>query len=356
MLIVSWATCALCAPAPKGGLPKWDKVVAEAKKEGVVVICSSAGPQIRNGFSKTFTGRYGVKLEFISGKPAELVPKIQAQRRAGVYANDVILAGTGTVVPSLGPDGALESLDSVLMLPEVTDGKNWWGGELLWTDPAHRQVAFLAFPGITTTINASLVKEEEIKSYRDLLHPKWKGRIPCLDPTIAGESNSLFTFLAETSLGLDFLRDLGKQEMVFTKDGRLLMEWVARGKYPLAIGTKTEVITEFKKAGAPISIKGMAEGSYIESAGGGVLLMNKAPHPNAAALFINWLLSKEGQTVASEGWGAQSAREDVPTNFLDPMAVRQPGIKYYSLIGEGMEKTKRGYMKVAGEMWGHLLK
>lgn len=352
----SGANQPVSASAGKNWQQKWDKIVSEAVKEGVVVIGSSAGPQIRNGFSKAFTGKYGVKLEFISGKPAELVPKIQVQRRAGIYINDIIIAGTGTVVPMLGAEGALEPLDDALVLPEVTEGKNWWGGELLWTDPAHRQVAFLAFPGITTIINTSQVRTEEIRSYRDLLNPRWKGKVSCLDPTMAGESNSLFTFIAESSLGLEYLRELGRQEPVFTKDSRILIEWVARGKYPVAIGTKPEVITEFRKAGAPIAMLRMAEGSYIESAGGGVLLMNKAPHPNAALLFLNWLLSREGQMVASEGWGAQSAREDVPIGFLDSIAIRQNGIKYQSLIGEGMEKKKRETMKLTGEIWGHLLK
>lgn len=356
MGIISWAGPAISAPAAKNWQQNWDKIVSEAKKEGVVVICSSASAQIRSDFSKAFTGKYGVKLEFILGKPAELVPKIQIERRAGIYASDLFMAGTGTVVPSLGPEGGLKPLETVLLLPEVTEGKNWWSEELLWSDPNHFQVVFFAFPQEVLTINTSLVKAGEIKSYRDLLDPKWMGKMSFLDPRIAGSGNSFFTMAAELkSLGLDYLRALEKQKLVFSRDSRLLLEWLSRGKYPIALGAQPEYITEFVKAGAPISRAPVAEGTYLTGAGGGLAVFNNAPHPNAAVLFANWLLSKEGQIVASKGFGAQSARKDVPTEFLEPTTVRQPGVKYYSLIGEGMETKKREYMKLAAEMWGNLL-
>ncbi len=348
---------AVPAGAPKNWQSKWDRITADAKKEGTLVICSSAGPRIRNEFSKAITGKYGVKLEFLSAKPAELIPKIQMERRAGIYSSDVFIAGTGTVVPMLGPEGSLKSLDTVLLLPEVLDGKNWWSGDLPWADGNHFQVVFFAFPQEVLTINTNLVKKDEIKSYRDLLDPRWKEKIAFLDPRMAGSGNSFFTMVAEMkSFGLDYLRQLEKQKLMFTRDSRLLLEWVSKGKYPVVLGAKPEMITEFMKAGAPISHHSVVEGTYLTGAGGGLAVFNNAPHPNAAALFANWLLSKEGQTVASRGWGAQSARNDIPTDFLDPATVRQRGEKYYSLIGEGIDAKKIEYMRLAGDMWGHLLK
>ncbi len=84
--------------------------------------------------------------------------------------------------------------------------------------------------------------------------------------------------------------------------------------------------------------------------------MSKAPHQNAAALFCNWLLSREGQIISTKAWGVQSARVDVPTDFLLPARVRRPGVKYYSLIDEGSEAKKEESMKLAKEMYGHLMK
>lgn len=334
----------------------WDRLVAEAKNEGRVVIATSNGPVFSQALAGAFQGKYGVSLEFIFGTSGELVPKIQAERRAGIYSTDTFIIGSSSIVPFLGREGALESLDNVLQLPEVLDKKAWLTGDLLWIGPEHFQVMFIAMPGQSLWVNRDLVKSGEIKSHYDLLNPKWKGKISLRDPTTAGSGNAFFTFVAETLPdGLEYLRELGKQEPAFTRDPRLQTEWVARGKYPVAIGSKIDIVKEFIQAGAPISAVPTVEGTYLTGSGGGVALMNKAPHPRAAALFINWLLSREGQIVASQAYGGQSAREDIPTDFLEPYEVRQPGVKYQNQVQQD-ESVGSKYRKLAGEMYRHLLK
>ncbi len=334
---------------------EWEKLAAEGKKEGQVVIGSSAGSTLRDAFGKGFTGKFGIELQFISAKPAELVPKLQSERRAGIYSLDLMIAGLGTVVPLLGPEGALESMDKVLLLPEVVDGKNWFGGDLLWGDVDHFQVMFLAYPEQMITVNADFVKAGEIKSVRDLLDPRWKGKIAFLDPTLAGSGNNFFRWVAET-MGMDYVRQLEKQELVFTRDGRMMVEWVARGKYPVGIGIKPEERTDFIKAGVPLKANPVIEGTTLSPSGGGLVLMANPPHPKAAALFANWILSKEGQSICARVYGAQSAREDIPTDFLEPDVVRQPGVQYYPMYGLDESEKKRQYMDLAREMWGSLLK
>ncbi len=342
------------AKAAGGWQQEWDGVTAAARKEGAVVIASSAGSVIEL-FRGAFTPKYGINLELVSGKPAEIIPKVQAERRAGMYLVDVFMAGMGTVVPLLGGDDALERIDPALILPEVTDKKLWWNGDLLYTDATHRQVMFLAFPAATSIINSDLVGPTDVTSYRDLLDPKWKGKISYLDPTTAGNGNAFFVFAGET-LGKDYLIALGKQDLVVTKDARLQTEWLARGKYPVAVGSQPELIAEFTKAGAPIKVKMLAEGTTLIGAGGGIVFLKNAPHPNAARVFVNWVLSKEAGTIAAKAFGAQSAREDVATDFLDPVMLRQPGVKYYSQFTEDAEGKKREYMQLAKEIWGDLLK
>ncbi len=344
------------SPAAQTWQMKWDKLVADARAEGQVVIASSVGFEVRDAFNKNFAQKYGVSLEFLSAKPAELVPKIQAERRAGMYLVDMFLAGTGTVGPILGSEGALEPLDPALLLPEVIDGKNWWSGGLLYTDSRHFQVQFLAFPQEPLTVNTDLVKPGDIKSYYDLLSPRWKGQITFLDPTMAGTGNKFFLIGAELLKDVDYLRRLGDQVAVITRDDRQMAEWVAKRKYAMAIGIKPEIKTEFRKAGASLEMNPLVEGTYLTSAGGGLALMNKAPHLNATRLFINWLLSREGGMVAAQAYGAQSAREDVPSDFLEPYATRRTGVNYLNTMNEGVEAKQREYMNMAKEMWGSLLK
>ncbi len=334
---------------------KWDKVVSEAKKEGKLVIATSTGTPIRKALTESFTGKYNVELEFVSGKPAEVVPKVQGERRAGLYLVDMFIAGPGTVTELLGPDGALEPLDSILILPEVLDKKAWVGGDLLWQDKEHYQLIFLAFPHVPITINTDIVGADEVSSYRDLLNPKWKGKIVYLDPTMAGSGNRLFTMAEYGLIDMDWIRRMADQVGAVTRDERIMIEWVVRGKYPIGVGIKPELQTEFKQLGAPIKALVPKEGTYVAGAGAGLVYMKKAPHPNAATLFINWLLTKEGGTVISRAWGGQSAREDVATDFLEPDMVRKPGMKYVVATGPEEQPVQQKYMKIAREVWGNLL-
>ena len=338
------------SPAKNNWKQEWDKCLSGAKKEGHVVVASSIGQEVRNALGKAFTGKYGVEVEFIQGKPTELIPKVMAERRAGIFSVDLFVGGPGGIDTSLAPAGVLELIDDELILPEVLDKKAWWEGHLLWFNPdQHYHLVFLAGPRHPITINTNLVKSDELKSYRDLLNPKWRGKIAWFDPTVAGGGLNAFVGLANLWMDIQFLRDLGKQELVFTRDLRLHVEWVARGKYPIGIGMKTESVTEFIKAGAPISYNPVAEGSFTSSAG--IALMKNAPNPNAAKLFLNWLLSREGQIIASRAYGFQSAREDIPTDFLGKFAVRKPGEKYLQ-VERIIEQRGKEYEKIAQEMWG----
>jgi len=362
LLVISSTSSAGAAPAKAAGKvspakntwqQEWEQCLTGAKKEGHVVVASSIGPEVRSSLSKAFTGKYGVEVEFIQGRPTELIPKLMAERRAGIFSIDIFMGGPGAIDTSLAPAGVLELIDEELILPEVLDKKAWWGGDLLWFDPdQHYHLMFLTDPRYSITINTNLVKSNEIKSYRDLLNPKWKGKIAWFDPTVAGTGQAEFVGLANL-MDLQFLRDLGKQELIFTRDSRLLAEWVARGKYPIGMGVKIESITEFIQAGAPISHNPVAEGAFVS--GTGIALMKNVLNPNATKLFLNWLLSREGQIVASKAYGRQSAREDVPTDFLGKFGVRKPGVKYLQVDRIIVQRAKE-YEKIAQEMWGHLIK
>ena len=172
------------------------------------------------------------------------------------------------------------------------------------------------------------------------------------DPTMTGAGGKLFSVTATQIMGMDFWRDLARQEPVFYRDHRLMVEGVARGKYYIGLAAKPDEVALFKDAGAPLTHRTPVEGIGLTTGSGGLALPAKAPHPNASRIFINWLLSKDGAKVFSEAFDAQSARMDVPTDFLSADKIRQPGVKYFYAESEEFLKLEPDLAKEARQIFG----
>ena len=97
------------------------------------------------------------------------------------------------------------------------------------------------------------------------------------------------------------------------------------------------------------------EGTYLSGSTGDVGIINRAPHPNAARLFANWLLTKEGQTLWSKAELVQSARLDVPTDFLPVEKIRDPKVKYLWADSEEFLLQQPEQGKIAREIFGRLV-
>jgi len=170
---------------------------------------------------------------------------------------------------------------------------------------------------------------------RDLLSPRWKGKIIMDDPTIPGRSQNWMVVVG-VKVGEDYLKQLAKQEPLLTRDRTLMMNWLTRGRYPVGIGIRPDHYQEYKRAGAPINNLVLKEASYLLSGSAYISHVNKAPHPNASRVFLNWLLSRKGQILWTEIRNTQSARIDTPVDHLikTGQPVRQPNVDYYDNIGE----------------------
>lgn len=306
---------------------KWETALAAAKKEGTVVIATSGGSQLRAAISSGIKEAHGLKAENIAGTAPEVQVRVFAERRAGLYLEDVYVASPNNLVNELKPSGVLDPIDSALILPEVTDRQVWYGGDLPWVDKEHMVIAFSFFPGRAIAINTNLVKPDEIKSWRDLSDPKWKGKVALNDPGIPSAGQLVLLFM-DLTMGWDSVKELAKAEPIIIRDQRQQLDWLAHGKIAILIGPKPEVYVEFLKAGAPVATVEPAEGTWLSCGVAAVTMFNKAPHPNAATVFLNWLLSKDGQTVFASAAQQQSGRLDVPTTGLTPDSIRQPGKKY----------------------------
>lgn len=360
-------------PAPSSPVPvsaspvraawevEWEKLLANARQEGSLVVHATSSAQLRQSFMEPVREKFGLRLEFMVGRGGEVGPKLVSERRAGLYLSDIYIGGSTTALDTLKPAGALASMDDVIILPEVLDSKAWYLGGIRFTDRDHKVLPFAAGPSPSMAINTNMVKPEEIKSYRNLLEPRWKGKIILNDPTLPGIGLKWFGVVGagvegKAIMGLDFMRELAKQEPRVLRDQRQQIEWLAQGKYPIVLAPLSGAVAEFIQAGATIQVHVPEEGSYLSSATGNVALIDRAAHPNAARVFINWLLTKEGQTLFSKGEQIQSGRLDVPTDFLPSAKMRDPKGKYIWAEVEDFLSKQPDQAKVAKEIFGHLMK
>lgn len=337
---------------------KWDSLVAGAKKEGEMTIYATIGADTVKQLTSAFKEKYSVQPGFLTmQRGPEMTERIFRERSAGLYLVDIVLVGTTTLAAVMKPAGILEPLDTVIILPEALEPRAWRGGSP-YMDKDHKIApvagAFLRY----VVRNTELVKEGEIKNFDDLLAPKWKGKIVINDPTQTGAGNSWMALMAET-WGLertrDYLKQLAKQEPLVTRDTRLQAEWVARGKYALGIAVRPEIAGEFLSLGAPIAFVKTAEGGNIA---GSVTLgvPDKRPHPAAAAVFANWLLTRDGMSTFMKGFRAPVVRQDISFEGINPIFLPDPGEPVYTETEESIPLKATVLLDMAKEVLGPLMK
>ncbi len=307
---------------------EWEKVLEAAKKEGTVSVSGPVGADRRDALTLAFEKKYGIKVEYWGDRGSAVGPKLSAERNAGKFLWDVFVGGT---TPGMIRETMFDPIEPALILPEVKDPKQWRGGGIEYLG---RYLVMTQSQRGTLYVNPKVVKPDSITSYKDLLNPKYKGKMVLDDPTMAGPGQATVQFFyLHPELGPNFIRELAKQQITVLRDYAQELDCIAREKCLVAIGVSDIFAEARMKAGMPIVIldpRKLKEHSDINPGAGGLALFNQAPHPNAAKVYINWLLSKEGQTDFAQVNGYISARLDVSTAH-SPWRVPIPGaIKTYT--------------------------
>lgn len=338
---------------------EWEKTISLAKREGALKLPTSLEPSVIKPIIGDFRSKFGIDVEFISGRGPEVIAKLFAERRAGLFNADVYIGGADPILFSLRPAGVLLPLRPALFLPEVLDTKLWYKNALPWVDREQNlvlQTKGRPEPG-EVLVNSDLVKKGELTSYYELLQPKYKGKINLTDPTIAGRGQKWFGYnLFFKTLDMEYMKALAEQQPLILRDKRLQVEWVARGKYLVAMLPNSPQVDEFLQVGAPLDYLNLKESKKLLGGGSSaVSLIDKSPNPQSARLFINWFLSKEGQTSFSRAYSYQSFREDVPTDHLPPKEQRDPNVDYRLENEESLEFIQQASAK-AREIFGPLLR
>ncbi len=349
-LVIMLVSSALCGEPPRWK-QEWQRVLEGAKKEGQLSLYGGleiTHPDIIAAFNKEFPF---IKITSASGRAADMVTRIVAERRADKYLADVTASGpNGPRTLYLGK--MLDPIAPALILPETADTSKWYGGQHWYADPENKYIFMFEGTIVSSGIsyNTKLMQREEINSYWDLLNAKWKGKLLGQDPRGAALLTPVLILYHRPGVGPEFVRRLYTEtDITLFRDRRQGTNWLATGKFPLC-----HLCREIDKAaqqGLPVDEippDKLKEGGTIGGGGSSVIaLINRAPHPNAAKVFINWYLSREGQSVwqkvmnlkeveASDSMRIDISKDDVlpdgrraarreyqVTGFLDPDPVQK---------------------------------
>ncbi|HLG70462.1 MAG TPA: extracellular solute-binding protein [Chloroflexota bacterium] len=323
------------ASSPAAKPTTWDGLVAAAKKEGTVSVIVPPGDNIKAALVDAFEAKYpGIAVDALPSSGSAITSRVMSERGANKYLWDVFVNGITDLLTTFIPANALEPIPPALMLPEVTDPKNWRDGGIEYLDKDKMVLVTTRTVYPTLWVNPTMIKPDQITSYKDFLAPAWKGKFILDDPKKSGPGQALLTLWYLTpGLGPDFVKAIAAQQPLILTDYTQEANMVGQGRYAALLGGSDQTLSRMVKEGLPIAVvppEQLKEPVQVAAGATGAALFTHAPHPNAAKVYLNWLLSKDGQAAFAPTQPAVSNRLDVPATYLESWRVPVPGaIKTY---------------------------
>ncbi len=297
------------APAISPEEAAWQKVVEAAKRERVVnvytsILSGKAGVEA----SKAFKDKYGISLEFITSRAVAMVEKVKMEQKSKSYVADVFETA-GAAVVTLKREGYLESVAEALPVLKEKDKFVY----PLIEDPEAQVLAVMRIHN-GFWMNTNLVKpEQEPKSYYDLLDSQWKGKLFLVNPLYSTAPDTQVVFYGGyKTLDEGYFVKLYKSATLGGPAGaEESVDKLARGEFAISGVLAWSTAVRPFLGGAPIKPLDLKEGNMFQAEL--ISAIKNALHPNATKVFINWLLSKEGQLVVTKAVGIDGVRNDIPS-------------------------------------------
>jgi len=318
---------------------EWEKTIEAAKKEGQVNVYIGGWEAVleSGAFQKAYPE---IKVSWTGGRAGEIAQRILAERRAGKFLADVASEGLRSNYHVLHAAKSLDPLKPALLLPEVTDESLWYQGRHRYVDPEGQFVfRYVGTPQKgNVSYNTKLVNPKEIASIWNLVDARWKGKIIARDVRSPGPGNNPMRFFYHhPAIGPAFIKKLfGEMDVTLFRDFRQSIDWLATGKASLCFFCSD--LDKAKLQGLPVEeFASFKEGAALTTQYGTLALLNRAPHANAAKVFINWFLSRDGQLALQKSLAksaaeqADSLRIDIPKNDVQPEDRRVTGVDYLDI-------------------------
>ena len=266
------------------GADREAKLAANAKKEREVVMYTSLNLKDSVPLTEAFEKKTGLKVQLWRASSEKVLQRAVTEARAGRFACDIIETN-GPEMEACYREKLLEEFYS----PHFRDLP-------AAAFPKHRHYVADRFNFFTIGYNTNLVRPEEVpNAYTDLVNPRWAGRVG-LEGSDIDWFGAMVKSMGEQK-GMEFFRKLADMKPQIRTGHTLMAELVASGEIPLAATLYNHNVERLTVKGAPIKWKAIQPTFGRPNAIG---VARKAPHPNAAMVFIDFMLSKEGQTILKE--------------------------------------------------------
>jgi len=305
------------------------KIIEGAKKEGKMVFYTSLNIEDSNGLLRKFEEKYPfIKTELNRLTADRLLIRFQSEARAKRYAADVIING--------GARTHITKKEGLLMKYVSPETKFYPAGfkdpDGYWTD-TYLNAHILVY-------NTRMLAAKDVpRSHEDLLQPQWNGKIVMVSKAYEWFLKLLKIWGEEK--GMAYFKRLAQQNPGFRIGSSQIADLVAAGENPIGINTYSTTVEDLKAKGAPLEWVPLDPVIAILHP---IAITAQAPHPNAAKLFVDYVLSKEGMTVL-RGFKRIPSRPDV-----EPMVPRlTKGVKFYASepeLAEEFDKYARTFQNL----------
>ena len=275
---------AVVAVASYAGADRTERLIAGARKEGELMLYSSLTQEDQLRIAADFQRRYGVSVKFWRGSQAHILQRVMSETRGGRFEFDV-LETNAPQLEALAREKLLQKMSSPyveeLLLPGVVPIHGEWM-------PDRLNLVVYAY-------NTHVVKAVDVPtSWQGLLHAKWKRRIG-MEATNVEWFAAIVESMGETE-GIDLFRRIGQNGVAVHTGHNHGAALVAAGEIPLMMGIYSHDAERMKAKSAPVDWFVLPPAVVLPSA---VAVSRRAPHPNAAALFYDYMLT-EGQRLYTE--------------------------------------------------------
>ncbi|MDB5762995.1 MAG: putative transporter substrate-binding protein [Herminiimonas sp.] len=284
------------------GKDREQKLMEAAQKEGSLLLYTAMPREYVMRLNEPFEKKYGIKVKVWQAVGESILQRVLNESRSAPVVD--VVHSTSTYLEALSRENVLQEIHSPVqktLLPAALPKHHMYASDLQYV--------------VVQAYNTNKVKKEDLpKTYQDLLDPKWKGKLSIE----ASDNDWLASVISDmgTEKGTQFFKDLVANNTLSVRQGHTLMvSLVAAGEVPLALTVYQYAAEQARKKGAPVDWFAIEPAVSIFS---GIGVAKKAPHPNAALLYYDYMLGPDAQAILAKiGYPPTSTLVESPVKGIE---------------------------------------